>query len=122
MSEAYLFASAQAATPDLALQDLLHGAGARAAWLAGKWGFPEELQRIAALHHDPPPNGPFDLLKLAHLSCRLADCLGFSVVESAEASEPADILTELPHRALTGFGVDTTDLQESLTERVNALE
>ena len=92
------------------------------AWLAGKWGFPEQLQRIAALHHDPPPNGPFDLLKLAHLSCRLADCLGFAVVESVEAGEPAEILTELPHRALTGFGVATTDLQERLTVKVNALE
>jgi putative nucleotidyltransferase with HDIG domain len=80
------------------------------AWLAEQWNFPDELKRVVAKHHDPPRNGALDLLKLIHLSCRLADSLGFQVGDPAELEEPSQILAELPKSALSRLQIDLTTL------------
>ncbi len=48
--------------------------------LTGQWGLPEEFCVVTGRHHDPPQGGPFDMLRIVHLSCRLADSLGFCAV------------------------------------------
>jgi len=92
------------------------------AWLAKKWQFPPELRRVAALHHNPPMNGSFDLVRLVNVSCRLSESLGFEVVESAEPEDPVAILGELPQKALSRIRFDVPALKETLTRKLNALE
>jgi len=92
------------------------------AWLSQEWGFPEELSQAAARHHDPPADGRFDLLRLVHISCRLASSLGFEAVEQASPEEPSQILAELPEWALSALDGDQAALKESLTKKVSALE
>lgn len=91
-------------------------------WLASEWSFPVELRQVVASHHYPPANGRFGLVKLVHLSCRLADSLGFQVAAPSEPEEPQEILAELPVQAQCRLHLDLTSLRETLTRKVNALE
>lgn len=92
------------------------------AWLAEKWEFPPELRRVAELHHNPPVNGSFDLVRLVNLACRLSDSLGFAAVEATQPEDPVDILGELPQKALSRIRFDVLELKETLTRKLNALE
>ncbi len=92
------------------------------ALLAGQWNFPPELKGVVARHHDSPADARFDLLKLIHLSCRLADSLGFPVADPAEPENPAALLAELPPQVQAGLHVDTAALREDLTRKLSALE
>jgi putative nucleotidyltransferase with HDIG domain len=92
------------------------------AWLAKQWGFPQDLALAVSQHHAPPEANKFDLLRLVHVCCRLADSLGFEVIAPSRAEQPEDIFAELPKRALALVQSDVTVLRERLTRKVNALE
>jgi putative nucleotidyltransferase with HDIG domain len=92
------------------------------AWLAGEWNFPPELVEVAGRHHDPPQRGAFNLLKLANLSCRMADSLGFAAVDPSQPEEIGQILSELPLDGRQRLQIDLTNLRETLTGNINALE
>ena len=91
------------------------------AWLAQEWDFPDELVTVIAEHHNPCKDDSFNLLRLIHLSCRLAESLGFEVAEPAEAEEPHRIREELPQQAWRVVE-DVEALRERITEKANALE
>lgn len=74
------------------------------------------------MHHEPPNDGRFGLLRLVHVACRLASSLGFEVVQPASPEEPSQILAELPKRALSALDGDVAALKERLTKKLNALE
>lgn len=92
------------------------------ACLAKQWGFPNELEAVVANHHHPPENGKFDMLRLVHVSCRLANSYGFDVADPVRLEDPAEILAELPKRALCLFQADMATVRETLLKRLNALE
>jgi HD-like signal output (HDOD) protein len=46
-------------------------------WLAEDWGLPADLKEVIGCHHDPPERGRLDQSTIIHVSCRLADMLGF---------------------------------------------
>jgi putative nucleotidyltransferase with HDIG domain len=48
--------------------------------LCKQWGLPQEFCLATGRHHDPPQGTPFDMLRVVHVSCQLADTLGYSAV------------------------------------------
>jgi len=59
-----------------------------ASHVAGKWGFPEVLQKSMIGHHNPeigPPGAPVPLVQLA---CRIAAAIGFPEVHQEPAEFP----------------------------------
>jgi putative nucleotidyltransferase with HDIG domain len=49
-------------------------------WLAKTWGFPEELSRVAALHHDAESSREDKIVTVVRFACRLATAAGFGAV------------------------------------------
>ena len=90
-------------------------------WLAEGWDFPEELVQVIGDHHRPPSDHSSDLLRLIHVTCRLADSFGFSVTNPASPEKPEEIIKELP-KPVQLDGDDLVTLKDSMTDRVNALE
>lgn len=91
------------------------------AWLAQEWDFPDELVAVIGEHHIPREDGAFDLLRLTHLSCRLADCMGFEVTEPAQPEEPQLIQEALPKQA-HGLLEDLKAFKGRIDAKVNGLE
>lgn len=91
------------------------------AWLAEEWDFPKELVAVIGDHHDPAESLTLDLTHLIRVTCRLADSLGFEVVQPETPEDPETILKELPRPVRLGVE-DIETLRQRLTEKVNALE
>ena len=72
-------------------------------YLAERWGLPEDLQRVAGRHHDPSEGSELDLLRIAHIACRLADSLGFDVTRPLVPMNANRVLRELPFVAWQRF-------------------
>ncbi|MBI1788282.1 MAG: HDOD domain-containing protein [Acidobacteria bacterium] len=82
--------------------------------LADTWRLPHDLIVIAGRHHDTPATREIDLLHLAHLGCRLADTLGYYVVEPAATLAVEEIKESLPEAARARFCPDIDHLKEAL--------
>ena len=93
------------------------------AWLARTWGFPEELQRVAATHHDPPGDAAsFELVDLVRVGVLITDSLGFDVAPPAQAYDMARIRALLPKPAQYRFDPDPADLKSKLTFQLDAFD
>ena len=92
------------------------------AWLAQEWDFPDELVLVIGEHHSQPKDDCPDLLRLLHLSCRLADSMGFEVVDPAEPEDAEHILEELPSISQSLIQLNPADLKDRITTQVNGLE
>lgn len=64
--------------------------------LAESWGLPAELCVIAGRHHDRCEGTELDLLRIVHVACRLADTVGYDVVQPLSSSQASDVIAELP--------------------------
>ncbi|MGA2136062.1 MAG: HDOD domain-containing protein [Bryobacteraceae bacterium] len=87
--------------------------------LAEQWNLPPDFQIVAARHHDPQNNSEVDLLTLVHLGCRLADSLGFWVVEPLQASSPEEIQASLPPLLAKRFRMDADHWRETVERRIH---
>lgn len=74
--------------------------------LAAHWNLPSDFQIVAARHHDPQAGANIDLLTLVHLGCRMADSLGFWVVEPLQAVSPTKFGCRC-HRSLRSGSAST---------------
>ena len=93
------------------------------AWLARTWGFPEELQRVAATHHHPPGDAAsFELVDLVRVGVLITDSLGFDVAPPAQAYDMARIRALLPKPAQYRFDPDPADLKSKLTFQLDAFD
>mgnify|MGYP003329947649 FL=1 len=94
------------------------------AWLAKLWGLPESLQAAIRDHHSSNPGSSFAITGLVQHSCRIADSLCFSVIESSYVTdEPIfDFLNLLPEQQRTRLNIDPLEFQMLIASRVNAME
>lgn len=86
-------------------------------WLTRSWGFPEELQHIAALHHtrNEDFSGP---VRLAGVACTLADALGFPAVHFGLADEVDELMKSIP-----GLGrFDLEEVRKQITEKLQSVD
>ena len=87
-------------------------------WLTRSWGFPEELQAIAAHHHSCHFGREQGVVGLAGASCLLADALGFQSVSCRLSAGIEDVVCSIP-----GSGsFDLEELRESIVERLQSVD
>jgi HD-like signal output (HDOD) protein len=86
--------------------------------LAAQWNLPQDFQIVAARHHDRQDNSTLDLLTLVHLGCRLADSLGFWVVEPIQPRSPEEIQESLPPLLARRITIDADRWRESVESRI----
>ncbi|HTQ53070.1 MAG TPA: HDOD domain-containing protein [Bryobacteraceae bacterium] len=87
--------------------------------LAEHWNLPPDFQMVAARHHDPQGNAQVDLLTLVHLGCRLADSLGFWVVEPIQPCSPDEIQASLPPLLARRIRIDAARWRETVERRIH---
>ncbi len=90
------------------------------AWLAAKWGLPEEVKRVAASHHNPPAPAAVDLEKLVQTGVLLTGVLGFDV--SAPPHTMQEIRALLPHEAQYRFDPDPVTMKARIADRLDAFD
>ena len=86
--------------------------------LAQQWNLPQDFQIVAARHHDPQTNSVVDLLTLVHLGCKLADSLGFWVVEPIQPCSPEEIQAALPPLLAKRISIDVNRWRENVERRI----
>jgi HD-like signal output (HDOD) protein len=92
------------------------------AWLAQTWGLPEEVQRAASGHHQPPNAGEFGLLNLVRLGVLLAEALGFDVTPPAHAFTLPEIRAMLPPAAQYRFDPEPVSLKTAISAQMDAFD
>ena len=90
--------------------------------LAERWGLPPDFQIVAGRHHDPCEGGETDLLRIVHVACRMADCLGYSVVPPLKESGLDVALAELPPAARLRVDVRPENLRALVDARIHLFE
>lgn len=92
------------------------------AWLAQGWDFPKELIEVISDHHALKHPEGSAMLQLVHLSCRLAEYIGFAVTEPGPEEERERMHEELPEQARHLIDDNLEGLRARVTEKVNSLE
>lgn len=83
--------------------------------LMEQWKLPHEFCVVAGRHHDPPAGATeLDSLRIAHLSCRLADALEFWVAKPFRPLEVEEVLSELPYAVRLRLPSDPLGLREKI--------
>jgi HD-like signal output (HDOD) protein len=83
--------------------------------LIEQWKLPHEFCVVAGRHHDPPAGAAeLDSLRIAHLSCRLADALEFWVAKPFRPLDIEEVLSELPSDVRLRLPSDPLDLKEQI--------
>ena len=91
-------------------------------WILEHWDFPQELREVAALHHDRPQPGASDLLRIVHAGWRIADLLGFSVLNRPISGEIDEITSVLPPKAQQQVLAEFDRLAEDVAFKINAID
>lgn len=90
------------------------------AWMAREWKLPTELIDIAARHHEE-----FDrentLLNSVRLACRMADALGFSVIQDRSLDDFLGLMGRLPPESRSRFPETFEELKAMVVSRIDAL-
>jgi len=83
--------------------------------LIEQWKLPHEFCVVAGRHHDPPAGATeLDSLRIAHLSCRLADALEFWVAKPFRPLDVEEVLSELPEAVRLRLPSDPLELKEKI--------
>ncbi len=83
--------------------------------LIEQWKLPHEFCVVAGRHHDPPAGATeLDSLRIAYLSCRLADALEFWVAKPLRPLDVEEVLSELPSAVRLRLPSDPSDLREKI--------
>lgn len=86
--------------------------------LGERWGLPAEMALIAGRHHDPCEGAEVNLLRIVHVACHLADCLGYDVVKPLVPSSVNEILTQLPEKARDRLSRAPEELCRHIEQRI----
>jgi putative nucleotidyltransferase with HDIG domain len=89
--------------------------------LVKAWNLPEGFLDVIASHHSPAAllQGTTSVLRP---SCRIANSLGFGVVEYRCPVEYSDLVVEFPERVRNRFPADAKDLASEIAAEINVIE
>lgn len=83
--------------------------------LMQQWKLPHEFRVVAGRHHDlSAGETALDSLRIAHLSCRLADALEFWVAKPFQPVDVEEVLSELPDAVRLRLPRDPLELSEKI--------
>jgi HD-like signal output (HDOD) protein len=91
-------------------------------WLTQHWGFPPAYSRVAGCHHDHLPATRHDLASLAHLSCLLADALGFQAVIWSRPPSTAAVLAQLPASPWNRYTFPEEEMRSRIAKQIAGIE
>ena len=89
--------------------------------LGREWGLPDALRDLLCLRASPS-SGLLTTVRLAKLSCALADRLGFSIGECHDEWDLKWLEQQMPPGSWTRFAPKAESLRESVLLRINAFE
>lgn len=90
-------------------------------WLARHWNLPADLSLAIAQHHEAVLQKPGPLTPLVRCACRLADHLGFSVLETPPVGTIAEILADLPLRRRDEVAADLEGAPERIRQGLQTI-
>jgi len=90
------------------------------AWLADKWGFPDDLREVVAEHHKPV-QPEFRLVDVVRVAVLLADKLGFDAAPSNFGSF-GQVLALLPQSAQYRIESDPAVMKARITYRLDSFD
>lgn len=88
------------------------------AWLIARLPFPPELIEVVADHHLPPTGKTFRMVHLVRIADRMADALGFAVLDTTNQPQFAAVVEELPEAAQPRFNQDPEALRAEVEVRI----
>lgn len=91
-------------------------------WILERWEFPKELREVAFLHHEPPQSGASGLLRVVHAGWRMADLLGFSVLDLPACGRIEEITSILPGNAQQQVLLEFDGMAEDVAFKINAID
>ena len=93
-------------------------------WLLAQWGFPIELQNVAAFHENPAaaPSCDRAVIGLVHAGSQIADLVGMSAFPSGRDGRLREAAFSLSEIAGEGLSVDIADIAEWVVAKVNGIE
>ncbi|HWE87511.1 MAG TPA: HDOD domain-containing protein [Terracidiphilus sp.] len=87
------------------------------------WSLPDQFREVIAhAQCAPQPGQPWSMGTLVHISCRMADAVGYPVFAGCEVTPFEQLLTLLPPRQKAFFHPDPADLANDLAQRIAAFE
>jgi putative nucleotidyltransferase with HDIG domain len=90
-------------------------------WLAGQWKLPPEFGEVLGRHHEPFAGPKLGVVGLTNVACRLADTLGFGVLEAKQLPDIEQIAREMPAGVRDPIGLDPEELKARIGGRIVAL-
>lgn len=91
--------------------------------LVADWRLPREFEPIVAEHHTPhPPDAPWSMTDLIHVSCRMADTAGFAAFPACQVVPFEELLQELPGRVRRLFFPEVKCMAFEITRKIKAIE
>jgi len=90
--------------------------------LVRQWNLPPEFLEITSHHHDDVRDRESDALAVVHVSCLLADTLGFSVAHCTDVPTYENVLNGLPEDMRQRFGVSREEYASKVSARINSVE
>lgn len=91
-------------------------------WILEEWEFPKDLREVAFLHHQDPSPGASSLLLVVHVGWRIADLLGFSVLNRSVSGQIEEIASVLPGKAKLQVIADFDRTAEDVAFKINAID
>jgi putative nucleotidyltransferase with HDIG domain len=90
--------------------------------LIAEWKMPPYLSGVVSDHHSPRVHhDTWQIPDIIHLSCRMADAIGFAAFQGCELTAYADLVAALPARERRGFP-DSEVLAFDVSSKINAVE
>jgi len=90
--------------------------------LVTRWNLPKIFSEVTLRHHDDPVLGESSILSVVRRSCRMADTLGFGVVQPLHPLSYEDILENFPERERKQFPKDSSEMTQHIASRINSIE
>jgi HD-like signal output (HDOD) protein len=90
--------------------------------LVTRWNLPKIFSEVTLRHHDSLIAGEPTILTVVRRSCRMADILGFGVVQPIYPISYEEILKGLPERERSRFPKESSELVQQIASKINSIE
>ncbi len=90
--------------------------------LVSRWSLPKMFLEVTSRHHEASAAGESSILSTVRRSCKMADTLGFSVVQSCRTRSYEEILQDLPERERSRLPHESSELSQHIASKINSIE
>jgi putative nucleotidyltransferase with HDIG domain len=90
--------------------------------LVKAWNLPVELEGVVSQHHEPCKWTDDSILCIVHLSCLMADSLGFASAHGLNPVSYEQLLSEIPVKERSRFPQTAGEMAFQIAKQINAIE